>query len=91
MVPLEFAEWEEYTRVALYHKYETGFFPKPDIEHLVVKRREKANKKNKNFYHRFIRKLLRKSQPVTSSAITEEERIITLKEHVKEKVVNFQN
>uniref|UniRef100_A0A914LD64 Uncharacterized protein n=1 Tax=Meloidogyne incognita TaxID=6306 RepID=A0A914LD64_MELIC len=62
LVPLEFAEWEQNTRAALFLKYSTGFFPKPDVEYLTVKIRkdekDRQREKNKKFIRRMFNKIL---------------------------------
>uniref|UniRef100_A0A915MAH6 Uncharacterized protein n=1 Tax=Meloidogyne javanica TaxID=6303 RepID=A0A915MAH6_MELJA len=62
LVPLEFAEWEQNTRAALFLKYSTGFFPKPDVEYLTVKIRkdekDRQKEKNKKFIRRMFNKIL---------------------------------
>lgn len=40
MVPLEFHEWRDHQRAALYKLYDQGFLPKPDINTIVVEWRE---------------------------------------------------
>jgi len=86
MIPLEFAEWEVNTRSALYLKYASGFFPKPDIDLIVVKLRKDEKEKNNKFVRRMFNKLSGKKNVEELPAITDEERNKKFRKHIESKV-----
>nr|CAD2186953.1 unnamed protein product [Meloidogyne enterolobii] len=86
MVPLEFNEWRDLQRAALYKLYDQGFLPKPNSDTLVVEWREKSKKKREKFWHKITFRLFAPKKPETSPVITIEERNLAFREHIKEKI-----
>uniref|UniRef100_A0A914N8L4 Uncharacterized protein n=1 Tax=Meloidogyne incognita TaxID=6306 RepID=A0A914N8L4_MELIC len=81
MVPLEFNEWRDHQRSALYKIYDQGFLPKPDRNEIVLERRISI-KKRKN-WRRFFSFF---KTPETSPIITNKERDIAFREYIKSKI-----
>nr|CAD2185028.1 unnamed protein product [Meloidogyne enterolobii] len=81
MVPLEFNEWRDHQRSALYKLYDQGFLPKPDRNKIVLERRisEKKRKNWRRFFSFF-------KTPETSPIITNKERDIAFREYIKSKI-----
>uniref|UniRef100_A0A914NII7 Uncharacterized protein n=1 Tax=Meloidogyne incognita TaxID=6306 RepID=A0A914NII7_MELIC len=80
MVPLEFNEWRDHQRSALYKLYDQGFLPKPDRNEIVLERRI-SEKKQKNW-----RRIFTPKTPETSPIITNKERDIAFREYIKSKI-----
>nr|CAD2206491.1 unnamed protein product [Meloidogyne enterolobii] len=81
MIPLEFNEWRDHQRSALYKLYDRGFLPKPDGDKIVLEWRisEKKRKNWKRFFSLF-------KTPKTSPIITNKERDIAFREYIKSKI-----
>nr|CAD2185007.1 unnamed protein product [Meloidogyne enterolobii] len=86
MVPLEFNEWRDLQRAALYKLYDQGFLPKPNSDTLVVEWRENSKKKRQKFWHKITFRLFAPKKPKTSPVITNQERNLAFREHIKEKI-----
>ncbi|CAK5081193.1 unnamed protein product [Meloidogyne enterolobii] len=86
MVPLEFHEWRDLQRAALYKLYDQKFLPKPNGDTLVVEWREKSKKKREKFWHKITFRSFAPKKPETSPVITNEERNLAFREHIKEKI-----
>nr|CAD2190184.1 unnamed protein product [Meloidogyne enterolobii] len=86
MIPLEFHEWRDLQRAALYKLYDQKFLPKPNGDTLVVEWREKSKKKREKFWHKITFRLFAPKKPETSPVITNEERNLAFREHIKEKI-----
>nr|CAD2180440.1 unnamed protein product [Meloidogyne enterolobii] len=80
MVPLEFHEWRDHQRAALYKLYDQGFLPKPDINTIVVEWREK--KRNRIWHKVTFKHFIQKTSPI----ITSEEKDLAFREHIKSKI-----
>uniref|UniRef100_A0A915MJY9 Uncharacterized protein n=1 Tax=Meloidogyne javanica TaxID=6303 RepID=A0A915MJY9_MELJA len=80
MVPLEFHEWRDHQRAALYKLYDQGFLPKPDINTIVVEWREK--KRNRIWHKVTFKHFIEKTSPI----ITSEEKDLAFREHIKSKI-----
>uniref|UniRef100_A0A914L9H5 Uncharacterized protein n=1 Tax=Meloidogyne incognita TaxID=6306 RepID=A0A914L9H5_MELIC len=80
MVPLEFHEWRDHQRAALYKLYDQGFLPKPDINTIVVEWREK--KRNRIWHKVTFKHFIQQTSPI----ITSEEKNLAFREHIKSKI-----
>nr|CAD2177747.1 unnamed protein product [Meloidogyne enterolobii] len=86
MIPLQFHEWRDLQRAALYKLYKDKFLPEPNSDILVAELRENSTKKREKFLHKITFHLLAPKKPETSPVITDQERNLALREHIKEKI-----